>query len=551
MYKVIVVDDESEIREGIIKRIKWQELGFEVVASAENGIEALELVEQHQPDVLISDIRIPFMDGLTLAGRIRDISLGTKVIIISGFDDFDYARRAVQLNVVEYLMKPINASELSDTLAKLRRSIDTERGEQRDMKHLKELFELNLPILREQFIQQLLSGTASEDALRRQLDNLKLALQCDEQHPVSVAYVGVCQESGEREREREPEKKGRADKALLPFFVKQSVDEMLGKNYRISSFVRDAGVLLFVSMSPSTDHVRLVRDLNTLCQFVSSVFWQGVCAGVGSSVRSLSALGQSYQEASTAFLFSSFGGGNQALFIGDIKAQSSPQLPFTKQDWHTLSLAIAMQTGERLEEEIRRLFLRLAGYPWTKRQVQELGLEFLTGFLQLMRSYELEEEKIFGEGSNLIEEVAACQLLTELERWCHRICLSLAEAIRVLHKSSAKRLANEAKNFVQNHFSDPNLSVESICSVLHVSPAYFSTTFKKQTGQTFVSYLTETRMNEAKRLLETTDEKTYVITAKVGYLEANYFSYAFKKQYGISPTRYRKQVGSRSEGGGA
>lgn len=542
MYKVIVVDDESEIREGIIRKIPWQELGYTVVGDAENGVDALELVEMTQPDVVISDIRIPFMDGLTLASRIHEVNLSTQVIIISGFDDFDYARRAVSLNVVEYLMKPINAEELSETLRKLKDKLDRERGQQRDMKSLKDLFDTHLPVLREQFLQELLSGQTDEANLRQRSESLKMGIVADETHPVAVAYIGESAKA-----EDESDKPARTDRALLPFFVKQSVDEMLNKNHRITSFVRSEGVVLFVTMLEEGDVVRLVRDLNTLCQFVRSVMWQGICAGVGNTVTSLSALGQSFQEASTAYLHSAFVGNQQALFIGDIEPQQTKEFPFTKHDWQDLSLAITMQSGEQLDGLLDRLFLKLSGYSWNKRMIQELGLEILTGLLQLMRSYELDEEIVFGADSNLIEEVAACRLLTDLERWTRKTCTKTAEEVRSLRKSSADRLANEAKNYVLNHFSDPGLSVETICSVLHVSPAYFSTTFKKQTGQSFVSFLTEVRMNEAKRLLETTDEKTYIITSKVGYTEANYFSYAFKKQFGISPTRYRRQ--SVSEAG--
>lgn len=537
MYKVIVVDDESEIREGIIRKIPWNELGFEVVGDAENGVDALELAELTLPDVVISDIKIPFMDGLTLASRIREINLSAHVIIISGFDDFDYARRAVALNVAAYLLKPINAQELSNILSQLKLKLDKERSEQRDMNSLKELFDTSLPVLREQFLHELLSGNSDEKYLKQKMESLKIELQVDEAHPLVVAYIG----EGVKIPEEMSEKAHRADPVLVPFFIKQTVDEMLAKTYRILSVVRGEGVNLFVTLDTAGDVVRFVRDLNTLCQFVQSILTQNVCAGVGNVVYSLADLGQSYQEASTAYLHSSFSGKQQALFIGDIEPTQIQEFPFTKNDWHDLSIAITMQSGEQLDESLDKLFLKLSGFTWQKRLIQELGLDLLTGLMQLMRSYDLNEDHVFGQDSNLIEDIAACQLLTDLERWTRRTCLKIAEEIRLLRKTSAERLANEARTYVLNHYSNPNLSVETICSILNVSPAYFSTTFKKQIGQSFISFVTEIRMNEAKRLLETTEEKTYVITSKVGYLEANYFSYAFKKYFGISPTRYRKQ----------
>ena len=148
LYRIILVDDEEEVRKGIIRKIDWNHLGFEVVGDAENGAEALEKIEQLEPEVVMTDIRMPFMDGLALTERIRQKYPSMKVLIFSGFDDFEYAQQAIKLNVTEYILKPVNVEELSEILTRVRKNLDEEISQRRDAALLRESYQKSLPILR-------------------------------------------------------------------------------------------------------------------------------------------------------------------------------------------------------------------------------------------------------------------------------------------------------------------------------------------------------------------------------------------------------------------
>ena len=165
LYSVILADDEEQIRAGISRKINWEELGFKLIGEAENGAEALELCEQLRPDVLLTDIKMPFMDGLELCKKLKQSLPTAKMIVFSGFDDFEYARRAVSSGVFEYIMKPINANELGDVLTRLREKLDTERLEKRDMEALRHQYEESLPVLRELFYTRLLDGHIPSDEI--------------------------------------------------------------------------------------------------------------------------------------------------------------------------------------------------------------------------------------------------------------------------------------------------------------------------------------------------------------------------------------------------
>ena len=169
LYRIILVDDEEEVRKGIIRKIDWNRLGFEVVGDAENGAEALEKIEQLEPEVVMTDIRMPFMDGLTLTERIRQKYPSMKVLIFSGFDDFEYAQQAIKLNVTEYILKPVNVEELSEILTRVKKNLDEEISQRRDAALLRESYQKSLPILRAVFLNDLVRGTADAGMIEEKL----------------------------------------------------------------------------------------------------------------------------------------------------------------------------------------------------------------------------------------------------------------------------------------------------------------------------------------------------------------------------------------------
>ena len=161
LYRIILVDDEEEVRKSIIRKIDWQAVGFTVVGDAENGEDALEKIEALEPDVVLTDIRMPYMDGLTLAEKIRQRYPSMKIVIFSGYDDFDYAKRAIKLNVTEYILKPVNVEELSEILRRVKQNLDEEISQRRDAAILRESYQRSLPILREVFLNDLVRGSAN------------------------------------------------------------------------------------------------------------------------------------------------------------------------------------------------------------------------------------------------------------------------------------------------------------------------------------------------------------------------------------------------------
>lgn len=224
LYRIILVDDEEEVRQSIIRKINWTEAGFKVVGDAENGEDALEKVEALEPDLILTDIRMPYMDGLTLAERVRQKYPSIKIVIFSGYDDFEYAKQAIKLNVTEYILKPVNVEELTAILKRIKANLDEEIEQKRNVNLLRENYIKSLPILREQFLNELVSYPMPETEVEDKLREYAI--------PLSGAKKWV---AAAIDIEPEEIRDGvllplHKEKDLIPISVMQLVEEKL-KNY--------------------------------------------------------------------------------------------------------------------------------------------------------------------------------------------------------------------------------------------------------------------------------------------------------------------------------
>lgn len=539
-YRVIVVDDEEEIREGIIRKIDWNALGYEVVGSAENGVEALELAEHLHPDVIMTDIKMSFMDGLQLCERIAEQMPSVKIIIFSGFDDFEYAQKAIKLNVTEYLLKPVNAQELTKTLQKLKCQLDQELADQRDIEMLRRNYRESLPVLREQFLVGLLEGRVPRQRVQAQAEMFQLQLDAKywtvallhaedaPAHALSAdAPLGGAQE-------------------LIPISVSKIVGETLGRFCHFTSFLYTDNVVILADFQWEGGVTNLITGLNEVCKSAERVLGGDICAGIGGLCGNLNELSRSYQEAQSALDYSAILGEGRAIYIKDVEPDASVQLQFGEQEERTLLNAIKLGGEEEITKVVNELFSRFESQLIPVGQYQIYLVELVTALLRVVRTYELNTEEIFGEEFNYFTMIFS-HSPSKIRQWLIESCIRIGAQVKRERLDSTKLLARNAKQYIEEHYMDPEISVEKLCAFLHVSPAYFSTVFKRETEMSFVSYLTEVRLQHALNLLNTTNDKTYVIAGKVGYTEPNYFSYVFKKRFGVSPSKYRQAAPAVTE----
>ncbi|MDD3346099.1 helix-turn-helix domain-containing protein [Oscillibacter sp.] len=522
LYRVLLVDDEEDIRVGISRKMDWASLGFALVGEAENGRDALELAEALEPDVVLTDIKMPFMDGLELCRILTERLPASKFVVFSGFDEFEYAKQAIRMNVSEYILKPINATELGTVLQKLKEQLDRERTQRQNVELLRTRYEETLPVLRELYYTHLLEGRIPPG----QEEERAARLDIDLSGQAWVAALVYMDASPTRE--------------LRTLSVQQLLEENLNLDGCCSKvFLYGDSVAVLTSFQNLASVYEYIGVMNRVCSLAESYLGLTITVGVGTPCTELAGLPQSAEGARSALDYRRMVGAGRAIYIGDLEPDTGARLTFDENDERELSAAVKLGGEAEVRDEVDRLMARLHASGLPLAQCGLFFLELLTCLLKLTRGANLSPEEVFGIGFTGAVQVTDFASPEALGAWCLERCLRIQSSIRRQHTDTAGKTVERAKSYISEHYGQSDLSVERLCGYLHLSAAYFSTLFKRETGMSFTAYVTVVRMDAAAELLRNTEEKTYLIAQRCGYEDPNYFSYAFKRHFGMTPTKFR------------
>ena len=533
LYRIMLVDDEEEVRKAMIRKMDWEGLGFTVVGDAENGQDALEKLEQLEPDVVMTDIRMPYMDGLALTSYIREKYPSVKVLIFSGYDDFEYAQQAIKLNVTEYILKPVNGQELGEILSRIRVSLDQEIEQRRDIDTLRESY---LPILRELFLNNLVGRTTDVDAVVPKLREYGIDILDARKWLAAVIHVEQMEQTEGQVLSQHQE--------LIPISVKRLVEDHLKPYCRFAIFNSADGITVIAAVDEDNSQTGLINVLNDTCKESRRMLEVAITVGVGHSCSTLQEISRSYQAAVDALGYRAIVGGGKIIYINDVEPVSRGKLQLDAKGEAELTAAVKFGPRELIGSVIQNLVSRMDDVRVHARQYQVYMLSIVNCLTRLMQQYDLNMDEMFADQGPYADILAGIHRREDFAAWVVPIACRVNEAMNRERDNTTRKVILEAQRYIQENYSNPELSVEMLCRHLHMSPAYFSTVFKKETGQTYINYLTEVRLEKAVELLNTTDDKTYIVAQKVGYQEQNYFSYVFKKRYGVSPTKYRGTQGN-------
>ena len=528
LYKVILVDDEEEVREAIRKRVDWEEIGFTVSGTAENGEDALELADVCEPDVGMTDIQMPFMDGLTLLKKLKERFPDIRSVIFSGYDDFEYAKEAIKLEAEEYILKPVDAEELRRVFLRIKERLDEQIKQRRNVELLSKYYEDSRPMMKEQLLIGLLEGRELQFDLERYQKDFDIQVE-------SAFYCAGAFRITPGQSDKE-----KLDKNLMAVSLKQIVQERFKGRLPVEAFVYLDTVSVLARLKSTDQYSIFVEEMDRICRIAHKSLDANISAGIGRVYGNAESIHTSFLEAKDAFHHRIFVGENQAICISDVDPTSNAEDYISEKQIRHIIRQVKIGTKESLEKEIRDFIEKIKKTEFGLNQLKIFYAEFIVELLRLMRGHNINISETSLKGVNTNEEMDGFASMDEL---ADRLVF-LAEDIRVKISSgrmdTTRKLAEDAKQYISDHYNESSLSVDDICAHLGVGTSYFSSVFKKETGVSFVTYLTNVRMNEAQRLLDTTDEKSYIIAGLVGYEEPNYFSYVFKKHFGTSPSKYRQ-----------
>ena len=534
MYKVLLVDDEALIREAISENIQWEEMGFAFMGACENGKQAIEMIEKEQPDLLLTDINMPFVDGMDLTKYVYENYPDTKVIIISGFDEFEYAKNAVKYQVLEYILKPITPMVFSETLLRVKKMFDERRESQRDMKKIRSAYVSNLPTLQGRYLHHLLNGTVDYSKLSEKQEDLRLNLDAhcyntalvegDSLEPFTKQYANVKDE-------------------LALFAIYNITAEIVSEENCgiVFQSMDEKTVILF--MGDKKEHLKqqVKEVLPKIRQAIEEFLQIQVTIAVGKNVSCLEELPDSFAKTKSALEYKFMLGGNQTIEAEEYEEIRNSAKYVDIFEWAS-RIATAIRTNKkedvlaRTEEFMAQIKMSYVN----KNRSIVYAQNLLLSVLNLLEMPEELEEEVYAKERAFVNEIYEFENLDALTKELTEIFDVILNRMSNQRDSYGKRQALLALEYIDEHYADSSITLNSVCNALAMSTSYFSSIFKNYTGETFIEALTKKRIEKAKILLEQTNKKTYEIAEQVGYSDAHYFSVTFKKVTGKTPTEYAK-----------
>ncbi len=522
-YKVFIVEDEIVTREGIRDNVDWKAHGFEFCGEASDGEMALPLLQTVHPDILITDIRMPFMDGLQLSRIVRDRMPMTKIIILSGHDEFEYAQKAIKLGVFEYLLKPVSVQDLHNVLQKVASELDQERGERQALQALRDQVEENRAALRERFLLKLVTGaTSSAEAIENsQLLGIDLVARC---YLVVIARL-------------EPSDSPEPFDYRRYLRAQQIVSSLVENNPDVFALRKDMQELVVLLKGNSPENLSEERDL--LQERARQEVKQAGCElliGSGTPQKRISDICQSFIDATNS-IEAAAGSRQGASRSGFDKATLLKMDKSVIEDY--LRFGAAEGFDALFETFVRPLGERALRSPIVKSYV----------FTDIVLAASKYVDDLGGNVAQVVPELdsieAALAGIETIQQLRERAREVLARGLmlrdnRVISQYAA--VIKRAQEYMDGHYMDPELSLNEVAAQVSLSSCHFSAVFSQETGRTFKEYLTEIRIKRAKELLRTTSMKAFEICYQVGYNDPHYFSHVFHKNTGLTPIEYRSQV---------
>lgn len=538
MIKVFLVEDEIVIREGIQRMVPWEEYGFELTGEAADGEIALPMIKKIKPDVIITDIKMPFMDGLELTKVIKKELPKTKIIIISGYDDFKYAQQAILLGVERYILKPITKNNFIEVLSDIRDKYEAEHEQQKYYEKFQNEIQVYEQHSRRDFFEALVSGhfhlqNIYDMALKYQIDILA---PCYNIILFSMNAANEKEVIGDTYSQKIADLQNQAELLLL-----NRTDLILFRNQMFSYAILVKGEENTIDKQTKS----CVDNLQNLFAEGGHVIDWFICTG--KIVNRLSSLPECYKEAMRAFAYR-YINGSRVMTYEDISkeyGENADEMVLKHIDTSAVNPDIIRNflsnaLIDEVDSFVDNYFDMIGEQALASRMFRQyivLNMHFcMISFIQklgIQKEVIDDELQIFS--SDPIDSVNTARAM---------IKNILAKGIKLRDDSTRSRyksVIGKAVEYINENYSDEFLTLNKVACAANVSANHFSALFSQEMKQTFIEYLTELRMKKAKEMLRCTDKRSGEIALDIGYKDSHYFSFLFKKTQGCTPSEYRKR----------
>ena len=527
-YKVFLVEDEVVVRESIRDNVPWARTEFLLAGEASDGEMALPLIQDIKPDILITDIKMPFMDGLELARIVRRNLPWIKIIIISGYDEFAFARQAISIAVTDYMLKPLSSADLLETLGRVARQIEGEAADREKIENLNRSLAGGRQLMAERFLNDLATGLVPPgEALEKGTElGLDLLARC---YIVAVLTLRV-RPAGDAHREYAEHLK-----------AEDLVASLLAANHDVAKFSRSLREIVLVFKGEEAGE--LEKHCYAVCHAMKyEVERKTSCtltARIGAVRDRIQGIAESLRDAETAQRFAYIFGEDKVIGIEDARRANFKSADLLQLD--SRAVAEVLRRGERADVPglVDGYLARLAGEPSTSFYRGFAAAEIGLAAARFVEELGGEVDRVLPGLGGLESVVGAGQ--GELRRFLTALLEAAFDFREQRKRDKYGDLIQRARGYIDGNFADPEISLNAVAREVSVSPSHFSTIFSQEAGRTFIEYLTEARIRRAQELLKTSSLRSSEIAYRVGYKDPHYFSYIFKANTGCTPTEFRRR----------
>lgn len=528
--KIFIVDDEYLIRNLIKMRIKWEELDMEIVGESPDARQALEMIDALVPDIIFTDICMPFMDGIEFSKNVIEKYPHVKIVVITGHDEFDYAKRSIKLGISDFLLKPINAEEIKRVALELKRKIEAERTQIKAYEKLKQHLEQNLPYLKEKFMIQLLQGELSTGEIADKLVYFRLDVNPEYDY-FQTAVVEVSSSIKVKDA-------GEENSILLDIKCAERIRQITREDDYTWTFFDNSRKIVLMSNNEALDLTDCCEAIKTMIINSCNCF---VCIGIGSRVHGIENIKISYHEACDALNYKVVIGKNQVINYSDITYSNEVSRRSIPNKAEKIDFYIKAGMKEKMYELIEELFAE--DCYCSAVTVENLRLEafdVLSACMHVLLELKIDGSSLWEYPTQAYEQVSRIDNLVELKSYIKSLITRVINKVHSINEKKANSLIMQICEYIQSNMSNSELSLSVVAKEFFISSSHLCRLFKQGTNQTFVEYLTKVRMESAVKILMETNLKVYEIGERIGINDSHYFSIIFKKYTGCSINEFRK-----------
>jgi|AntRauTorcE11897_2_1112592.scaffolds.fasta_scaffold02987_3 two-component system response regulator YesN len=519
-YTVVLVDDEEQVRVRVSKIINQTD-AFKVVGIASNGQDAFELIEEHTPDIVMTDISMPYIDGIELTKLIRRDYPKTTVVFLTGYDEFDYAKEAIELDVFKYLMKPLDKEDASTFLEDLEKRIDEERLAFYDKKRLDEAYQASKPLLVENQFRNLLQIEHLSEEVYEAFDIHDINLR---KGRFSVCLFGLEASTDFRKTEK-----------VRVFLL--NLIPTLNKTYKQVFTFNTASGLAVVINHTSLNPAMLQSTLSEIKQRTDDYTDNAINIGVSDIFDDFLSFPRHFDKAANALSYSSYLNLGGIIFHSDISGKKTITLSLSREMETHMEQVIKFGDDAALQRLFDTVLIPKDDGSNSLLNQEYYLVNITSVIVRFAESLDLSIDALIEE--DFLNTLFTKQSLKGALRYAKEAVIKLRNEKRQETKDSSKALMDKIQMFMSEHYADSDMQMEKLCEAFAISVSYLSALYKKHTDTTFSKNLINLRMNKAKELIKYSSLKVTEVANRVGYSDVYHFSHSFKKQTGVSPKEYR------------